>query len=126
MRKTSNEVLNKLRELRDKGYTQKAAAALLNRNAHAIAQLCLTYKISGWPRGAAARDQTGIHNSQYINGLSKASVNRLSKQVLLNRHHIDKNRADNSNNNLQVLCVSCHTKWHALERREIKAIRASV
>jgi 5-methylcytosine-specific restriction endonuclease McrA len=30
----------------------------------------------------------------------------------LQRHHIDRNPANNVAENVMTLCVSCHTKWH--------------
>lgn len=74
------------------------------------------------------RDQQGYKNHNFKDGLSRASVNRRTKEVLLaagidlticqncgdkfdhplNRHHKDQNRANNELNNIENLCVKCH------------------
>lgn len=45
------------------------------------------------------------------------------KKSMLHVHHIDRNPANNSMGNLQVLCASCHLKLHWAEDRE-KRIQA--
>lgn len=129
-------VLVKLRELKAAGVLQKDAAQILGRSISSIRSLCSRHRLIGWPTGAAARDQKGPKNPRYINGKSRAFVNRTSKQVLLDdgrdlftcercghkrdlelpRHHKDRDRKNNTPHNLEVLCVACHNKEHMEER----------
>ena len=129
-------LLTALKKYKDEGLCQWQAAQKLGKSRGAISQLCHTYGITGWPYGAAARDQTGIYNPNYFNGASRGTVNRKTKTVLLEaekdlfvcercgatskielpRHHKDRNRKNNIASNLEVLCVSCHNKEHMPER----------
>jgi hypothetical protein len=81
-------------------------------------------------------DQRGSLNVNYFGGLSRATVGRMTKKVLLEegrdlfkcercgkinsvelpRHHKNRDRADNEASNLEVLCVSCHNKEHRPEK----------
>lgn len=38
-------------------------------------------------------------------------------QCQLDVHHIDRNKRNNSDNNLQTLCANCHRLEHMLERK---------
>lgn len=140
MKKTSiyerEALLTKIKECRDRGLNQVLTAAIVGKSKSCVATYCSRYGITGWPQGAAARDQTGNKNPAFKNGLSRATVNRLSKQVLLldgrdlfkcercsnrsniqyPRHHKDRNRANNTPENLEVLCHSCHNKEHMPEQ----------
>lgn len=80
--------------------------------------------------------QIGKNNPAYKDGLSRSTINRLTKKILvenginiykcnrcfdesfmpLNRHHKDRNRSNNSIENLEVLCPKCHAKEHINER----------
>ena len=42
----------------------------------------------------------------------KCGVNCESKKTLLHCHHIDKNPQNDDDNNLMVLCATCHQKEH--------------
>ena len=82
------------------------------------------------------KKQDGPLNHNYKDGLSRGTINRTTKRVLLSvgrslftcercgytgriplaRHHKDHNRANNEPDNLEVLCVSCHNREHIGER----------
>jgi DNA-directed RNA polymerase subunit M/transcription elongation factor TFIIS len=130
-------LLLRIKELKAKGLNIPQIAIEVRKSRASIATLVQRHGITGWPTGAAARDQTGINNPNYKNGLSRATISRLTKQVLLQdgrnlftcercgrrakvehpRHHIDRNRANNEPHNLLVLCVSCHNVEHMPERK---------
>lgn len=42
----------------------------------------------------------------------KDSCEKCGSDYLLNLHHIDGNRQNNSSENLLTLCPACHTQWH--------------
>ena len=108
---------------------------------HTEPELCRN--IRGWPTGAAARDQRGVLNPNYYNGLSRATVARTAKEILLKnrrdlftcercgkksdiplpRHHKDRDRSNNKIDNLEVLCVSCHNKEHMSEK--VRTVRGT-
>jgi 5-methylcytosine-specific restriction endonuclease McrA len=130
------EVLSAIRQCRSEGLNQVETAKRLKMRKYQVASYCHRYGITGWPIGAAARDQRGNKNPSYKNGLSRASIGRLTKKVLadsgrdlfqcekcglrgeieLPRHHIDRDRSNNSPDNLWVLCQSCHNREHMSER----------
>ena len=82
------------------------------------------------------RDQRGELNTQYKNGMSRSTINRITKKLCeeygvqlnrcqvcgdiwsgnLDRHHRDRNRANNTIENIIVICPSCHAKEHDRER----------
>ena len=82
------------------------------------------------------REQIGAANTNWKGGLSKSTVNRQTKRLCeendiplhicevcqqefsynLNRHHVDRNRANNKIANVVVVCPSCHAKEHEEER----------
>lgn len=133
-------IIQKLLELRAAGLTQQAAAKTLGFSRSSINSLCSRQGIIGWPQGAAARDQRGDKNPAFVNGVSRASVARATKKVIIDngrdlftcercgtkrdielpRHHKDRNRANNTNDNIEVLCVPCHNKEHMPERTRDK------
>lgn len=134
--KTSEQRLQFIRDKKAEGLGQTAIAKLLGVSQPAIGNIVKKHGITGWPIGAAARDQKGIKNPNYKNGLSRATVARKSKSTLLKVkrdlhtcercgykrdiplpvHHKDRNRSNNNDSNLEVLCVSCHNKEHMSER----------
>ncbi len=122
--------------MRDEGLTREQAAEILGITKERIRSICVNRNIYGWPTGAAARDQSGSANPNFKGGVSRATINRLTKQVLLDdgrdlftcercgttrnvelpRHHKDRDRSNNSPSNLEVLCVTCHNHEHLHER----------
>jgi len=83
MKKVSEKLLQEIEACRDRGLSQTETGKELDKSKSAIASLCFRYKINGWPKGAAARDQTGDKNPAFKNGLSRATINRLTKEILL-------------------------------------------
>ena len=126
------ELARKVRELNGK-VSQRRAAELLNVTQSCISSTCAAHNIE-WIR--QYRDQDGPNNHCYIDGLSRASVARITKRVLKEtgrdlfvcercgykrdipqpRHHKDRDRSNNAANNLEVLCVACHNREHMSER----------
>ena len=129
-------ILNKLRKFLSLGMLQHESAEHLGLSVASVRSLCSRNGIIGWPTGAASRDQRGSKNPFYKNGLSKATVSRETKRVVLAsgrslylcercgsmrkvelpRHHKDRNRANNDSSNIEVLCIPCHNKEHIPER----------
>jgi Zn finger protein HypA/HybF involved in hydrogenase expression len=133
MRRLSKELIDKIRTCRDKGWTQKRTAEILQiKN---LAGICGNYNIRGWPIGAAARDQTGEKNPAFKGGTSRSTMRRRTKEALiyverdlflcercglrknteLPRHHKDRDKTNNSPDNIEVLCPTCHSKEHISE-----------
>ena len=69
----------------------------------------------------------GENNAAWKGGHSEAHYMRVRKEtkeqkcemccgkrpfVRLDTHHIDHNKQNNTPENIRVLCVSCHAKWH--------------
>lgn len=123
-------------ELKDKGLNQVEIAKELGKTKACIASICRSKKITGWPEGSAARNQQGFRNPNYGNGRSRATIGRTAKRVLIEddrdlftcercdkrndielpRHHKNRDVRDNSPDNLEVLCHSCHNLEHMPER----------
>ncbi len=137
LKQDKEKLIENLIKLRNDGFTQKEAAIYVGRNTPSINAFCQLNNIRGWPRGAGARNQIGIKNPNFIDGLSKSTISRLTKEILekekrnlflcekckvisnieLLRHHKDRNRNNNDPSNLEILCISCHSFEH-LEERE--------
>jgi len=116
------------------GMSQAALAQHLGVKQSEISRCCLYFGIT-WPR--QYRDQAGEKNSSYVDGLSRSSIERLTRIVLtqigrnlhicercglhdptkeLPRHHKDRDRSNNTEANLEVLCTGCHSKEHMSEQ----------
>lgn len=81
-------------------------------------------------------DQTGEANHNFKGGMSRSTLGRTTKQLCedagvklnvcqmcnttwsgnLDRHHIDRDKSNNTISNILVICPSCHAKTHAFER----------
>lgn len=82
-------------------------------------------------------DQEGSKNPNFKDGLGRSTIERKTRKLLkeaerdlhkcercsftykeqeLPRHHKDRNRANNSLSNIEVLCWACHNKEHLGER----------
>lgn len=79
--------------------------------------------------------QPGNTNAR-VTGLGRTTIRRLTRKIILAadrslfvcerctkkaswewpRHHKDRNRANNSPENLEVLCNDCHAREHAYDR----------
>lgn len=74
------------------------------------------------PGVGSGGNQVGIFNHQYKTGIGAYSkrafefygklCNRCESTTFLVVHHINHNRKDNTLQNLEVLCKSCHQKHH--------------
>lgn len=79
------------------------------------------------------RDQTGDKNHNYKDGLGRSTIERTTRGIVLrsgrslfccercehisqgyeqHRHHKDRNRLNNNNENIEVLCERCHSLEH--------------
>lgn len=123
-------------DLKERGLNQSQIATVIGISQTYVSQISRRFGITGWPTGAAARDQTGSNNPNYISGLSRSTTNRTTKAILLfdgrdlfccercgarrdvelPRHHKDIDRSNNDPHNIEVLCVSCHNKEHMVEK----------
>jgi hypothetical protein len=137
LRRDKPKLLAVVEQCQDMELSVPMTAELTGMTINQVKSLAWNNGLRGrWPRGAAARDQSGSNNPYFKNGFSKSSVARLTAKVLseagrnlyecercgdrkkipLPRHHKDRNRKNNSLTNLEVLCVSCHTLEHSSER----------
>lgn len=128
---------DEIRRLQKLGMNQSQIAKELGVTQTAISSMSRTHNIK-WDIGAAARNQTGDKNPNYINGLSKSSIERLTRKIIIEnnrspylcgrcgdvnkwqehiRHHRDRDRSNNINSNLEVLCITCHNLEHSHERK---------
>lgn len=132
----TQQMIDDVIKLRDIGLTQAAAAEVMNIAPDRMRSICVNKNINGWPTGSAARDQTGELNPNFKTGLSDGTLSRLAVRVVtdagkslyvceicsvnsstkLHVHHRDKNRQNNTIENLQVLCPKCHMREHSWER----------
>jgi 5-methylcytosine-specific restriction endonuclease McrA len=134
---TDYRKVEKIKELKAKGLNQSQIAVKLGCTQTNISSICRTHSIR-WDRGAAARDQRGKNNPNYIDGLSKSSVERLTRQIVIDagrslylcescgdlnkfqeqqRHHKDRDRSNNVSSNIKVLCSKCHRLEHISEHK---------
>lgn len=132
------KLAEQIRILKAQGLNQSQIARELGYTQSNISNVAKTHDITDWPRGAAARDQTGDKNPFYIDGLSRSTISRTTKKVLIEagrdltkcercgyidftnielpRHHKDRDRSNNNPNNLEVICWSCHNVEHMPEQ----------
>lgn len=136
MPKRNNKITDRIRELRKQGCNQVQAAEILGCTQGNISYHSRKYGIK-WPIGAASRDQTGDKNPNFINGMAKSTIERLTRKIVLEsgrclftcegcgdfnkeqeqpRHHVDQDRSNNHPDNLEVLCISCHSKLHNTQK----------
>lgn len=126
----------KLKEGKAQGLMLWQIADSLGRSRSSIISFAQRHGVRGWPIGAATKDQWGEKNVSYKGGTCRSTIRRITKRVLSEagvdlflcnrcglegkvehpRHHKDRNRSNNKLENLEVLCVSCHTKDHMCER----------
>lgn len=115
-------------------YTQTQAANLLSTSRSVLSAFCHRHSIkSRYTQGA----QQGNKNAE-IHGMGWNTIKRLTKRILLEsgrdiftcercghkdrwnsplaRHHKDRNRLNNTLDNLEVLCPTCHAVEHNLDQ----------
>ncbi|MCK9461453.1 MAG: hypothetical protein M0R80_17620 [Proteobacteria bacterium] len=98
---------------------------------HKMRSKASNWKGIAWNSGKTYKDDPRIlakdKHPKYITGNSyESDFHRLKKILLPDKcscgeegkilHHIDKNKKNNSVNNIQILCPSCHTTFHNKER----------
>lgn len=123
--------LEDILELKAQGLNQWQIAEKLNCSQAGISRVCTDNGVY-WDIGAAARDQTGDRNPRFTNGLSRSTIERLTRSVILksgrslhvcerclepnhqeqHRHHKDRDRSNNESHNIEVLCPTCHRLEH--------------
>ena len=117
------------------GLSQAKVAAIIGIRQESISYCCRKYDIK-WERVYV--EQRGEANPNFQGGLARSTIERLTRAVLANakrdlftcescgfhnlneelpRHHKDRNRANNSPDNLEILCQSCHMKSHNQDRK---------
>lgn len=126
------EKVQQIRDLKARGLNQSQIAAELGCCQANVSKICKTHGIT-WETGAAARDQTGDKNPNFQNGLSRSTVERITRRVVVmsgrsthicercddmshpeeqHRHHKDRDRSNNTPENIEVLCPTCHRLEH--------------
>jgi transposase len=118
--------------LRNLGLNQHEIAEYLSCHWSSINSFCGAYSIKGWKHGG----QYGNENAK-VTGFSKQSVRKYTQKAMteadqdlykcercgyistttkLGIHHKDRDRLNNSIDNLEVLCSTCHASHHIKER----------
>lgn len=136
MRKLDPKLVEAVKDCQRKGMFKKDVPKALGLTPNQVRAACANYNITGWAKGAAARDQRGFKNPNYIVGRSRSTIGRRSKEAVINsgrdlftcekcgvkreiahpRHHKDRNCTNNTPDNVEVLCVPCHMLEHKHER----------
>lgn len=126
------ERVDLLKEL-SKTCTKREVTKLLSCSESGIEAFCYKYNLVGlWKRGA----REGNSNAR-VHGNGKNTIRRLTRRIIvasgrdlhicqrcgwedkteeLPRHHIDRDRENNTIGNLEVLCKTCHAIEHMKER----------
>jgi predicted transcriptional regulator len=135
--KPNPEQVAKIKELHEKGLTQTQVAEILGCTQTNISKISRRVGIIFTNR----RDQYGPNNSQYKNGLGRSTIERLTGALVIksgrslficercgderkdgfehDRHHKDRDRTNNTAENIEVVCTSCHMKIHnAMRNRD--------
>lgn len=128
--------IDKIKELKAKGLRQFEIGRELNVSQTYVSKLSKQAGIK-WEMGAVTRDQTGDKNPFYKGGTARSTIERLTRRVVrssgrnlrlcercgfesttkeLHRHHKDRNRSNNTESNLEVLCTICHNQEHEKDR----------
>lgn len=127
------EKAKRILELRDEGFTQQQVAEQLGCTQGNIHQIAKRNGI----KFSNLRNQWGENNHNYQEGLARSTIERATRRAVMAtsrnprvcekcgnyneqrehpRHHIDRNRSNNSPDNIQVLCMPCHMEEHNGER----------
>jgi 5-methylcytosine-specific restriction endonuclease McrA len=128
-------IIQKIAMYKEQGLNQTEVGAKLGYCQTYISQLSSKHGNFYWFN---RRDQWGPKNSSYKNGMSKSTIWRLTKRIVLEsgrdlytcercglvrtdmelpRHHKDYNRANNDPSNIEVLCHGCHNREHNVHRK---------
>jgi len=114
-------------------HDQKEIAEILGCTPATLYSFGLKYDLKIWRQGARLGNKNAM-----IDGLSKQTIRRLTRKVIiesgrnlyhcercsrtdafgleLHRHHIDRDRTNNTSENLEILCASCHTIEHQKDK----------
>jgi len=121
--KELDNLLMKLIALRDQGLSITQAAIEINKKRAHIAYSVHRYKIKNWksPTRTAGRIDPKYFAKKVVrrNGYSLYVCERCDRKSTSRKfpvHHIDRNRENNSIENLEVLCPTCHAREHTFER----------
>lgn len=134
---TKGYLIPKIIEFRDKGATQQETAAALNIAQTTVSRICRRHRIIWGDHNRRCNNQAGENNHNFKGGIGRSTVERATRVAIKNsgrdltkcercgyidftrqelpRHHKDRNRLNNSSDNLEVLCWSCHNKEHTHE-----------
>jgi hypothetical protein len=124
--------LQDILDLKSQGLNQSQIAEKLNCSQAGVSRVCTINGIF-WETGAAARDQRGEKNPNFINGMGRSTIERLTHRIVVmsgrnlhicercqdesfpqeqHRHHKDRDRSNNTSENIEVLCSTCHRLEH--------------
>lgn len=124
-------------KLKKEGLTQTEIGKRLGVSQMQISKLSRYHKIE-WNIGAAARSNPETLKTNFKDGFSKSSIERLTRKLLaetgknlhicercgwqdkyeeLPRHHKDRDRTNNDLTNLEIICKSCHRIEHISEQK---------
>jgi ribosomal protein L40E len=130
MRQRDDSKAEQIRQYRDQGLTQTQTGKILGMHQTHISLIARRNNIFFFNR----RDQHGENNSMFINGLGRSTIERLTRKIIEEnnrslyicercnakdpfgleqvRHHKDRDRTNNINSNIEVLCRTCHRIEH--------------
>lgn len=115
------------------GFSSREIAIELDTTAKAIQGVMHRNNVKGLYRGGQPNNKSAM-----IHGQGKNTIMRLTKRILiacernlhvcercgwvdkteeLPRHHIDRDRTNNTPENLEVLCKTCHALEHIKDRK---------
>lgn len=130
MKRVDAEIEQKVLELNTGAFTKNEVAQMLGIDPSTVYRICDRNNVSWIWKHA---DQAGEKNNNYKDGLGRSTIERTTRQIMLNqgrdlflcercghksrtselpRHHKDEDRSNNSPENLEIICQSCHTKEH--------------
>lgn len=127
------EIKKALDNVQLEGKTQAQVAQIIGVTQSEISR-CLRYYGLSWDRQTKMQD--GEANSSFKNGLARSTIERKTRSLVIQqgkslttcercnfvgeeelpRHHKDRDRSNNTIENIEVLCRTCHNKEHIQER----------
>lgn len=129
-----NEKYSLILYYKEEGKMRKEVALILGISPDTIWRFCLAHDIDGWPIGGRVENTNARRNEvpckKTITKLARKAVMESGRSLFiceqckyvhplheLHCHHKDRDRLNNTADNLKVLCDSCHAKEHSNERK---------